>query len=275
VELTTDSSWVVNPDATEEAAYVALASDRIWNAFAIADLEPPFRAFSRIALARRAGADPSACCLFVESPALNVAVPHGYAAGIAAILSTVAVPTCTSFQIRADHVPPVAHRYDFVSERRVLVRMAIDASGFRPAASSPGLVRLSPSDLDDLLDLYAGYPENHFSAIQLKHGVYFGVRDGPKLLAAGGTHVVCARYGIAVLGGIYTHPAVRGRGYASAVTSALVGQLFDIGCRDVTLNVGASNETARHIYQRLGFRDHCQYEAVEAVLRRLTNATRR
>jgi GNAT superfamily N-acetyltransferase len=148
-----------------------------------------------------------------------------------------------------------------------MYRMAIDAADFEPASSVLGLTRFRPSDLDELLGLYDGYPENHFVPIQLEHGVYFGVRDEGRLVAAGGTHVVCTRYGVSVLGGIFTFPAARGRGYASAITSALVAELLDRGCRDVVLNIHADNETARRIYARIGFREHCRYQAGEAVLR--------
>ena len=99
--------------------------------------------------------------------------------------------------------------------------------------------------------------------------MYFGVRDNGRLVAAGGTHVVSTRFGIAVLGGIFTLPAARGRGYASAITSALVAVLLARGCRDVVLNVNAENETARGVYDRVGFHEHCRYEAGEAVLRKV------
>src|SRR5438270_173437 len=48
-------SWVVRDDAEEAAAYAALASDRRWSGYAIADLEPPFAEYARVAVASRDG----------------------------------------------------------------------------------------------------------------------------------------------------------------------------------------------------------------------------
>jgi GNAT superfamily N-acetyltransferase len=264
---TTNNEWEVIPDASDGVALEALADDRIWNAFSIADLEPPFRVYSRIAVARQPGSPPSASCLLFESPAFNGVVPHGDPAGVAAILASVDLPTPTGTLVRGDHAAQINNWYAFPKGVQVLVRMATDTANFKPAPPAAGLVRLDLADLEQLLSLYAEYPENHFVPIQLEHGVYFGVREDRRLVAAGGTHVVSTRYGIAVLGGIFTLPAARGRGYASAVTSALVSELLDRSCRDVVLNVNADNETARRVYDRLGFLEHCRYESGEAVLR--------
>jgi GNAT superfamily N-acetyltransferase len=260
-------TWQVEPDSADDHAYAALADDRVWNAFAIADLEPPFRAFARIAVARRQGAIPGAACLLFRSPAFNVIVPHGDPAGVAAILAAVELPATAGAMVQSGHLTALERWYDFPHGRRLMARMATDATRFRPALPVTGLVRLDPTMLDHLLDLYTAYPENHFAPIQLEHGVYFGVREAGRLVAAGGTHVVSPRYGIAALGGIFTLPDARRRGYAAAVTSALVSDLLGRGCHDVVLTVHAGNEAARRVYARLGFRDHCRHETGDGVLR--------
>jgi predicted GNAT family acetyltransferase len=108
----------------------------------------------------------------------------------------------------------------------------------------------------------------------MEHAIYFGVRVDGRLVAAGGTHVKAPNYGVAVLGGIFTLPDARQRGYASAVTSALVSELMVLGCGDINLNVYADNDIAQRVYTRLGFREHCRYETGDGVLR-ATNATQR
>src|SRR6185437_3673195 len=83
--------WQVLPDAETAAAQALLNEDRVWNGYALADLDPPFRQYSRFALAARRGAAPSAGCLVLAHPAITVIVPQGDAEGVAAILGAIAV----------------------------------------------------------------------------------------------------------------------------------------------------------------------------------------
>ncbi|MBI2761154.1 MAG: GNAT family N-acetyltransferase [Chloroflexi bacterium] len=121
------------------------------------------------------------------------------------------------------------------------------------------LERLGANDLDALLDLYTHYPENAFTADGLKTGIFHGVRDGRRLVAAGGTHVVSFRYGVAAVGNIFTRPETRGRGYATAITAAVTADLLALPCRDIILNVDVMNTAASSIYTALGYREHCLY----------------
>jgi RimJ/RimL family protein N-acetyltransferase len=263
----TKYDWQIEPDASDQVAYAAMAGDRVWNAFAIADLEPPFRKYSRFAVARLPGADQTAVCLLFESPEFNVTAPYGEPEGVAAILAAVKLPTPTGVMVRPEHEESIDRWYDFPRGRQLMIRMATDAASCRPAPPAAGLFQLNTTDLEELLALYEEYPGNHFAPIQLEHGLYFGVRDDGRLVAAGGTHVLEPKRGVAALGGIFTLPEKRGRGYAAAVTSALVTELLARGCRDVVLTVYADNEVARRVYSRLGFREHCRYGTGEGVLR--------
>jgi ribosomal protein S18 acetylase RimI-like enzyme len=57
--------------------------------------------------------------------------------------------------------------------------------------------------------------------------------------------------GTAELAGVGTRPAARGRGVATAVTSALTAAMFDKGAESVWLEY--SGEGSRRVYERLGF----------------------
>jgi predicted GNAT family acetyltransferase len=92
------------------------------------------------------------------------------------------------------------------------------------------------------------------------------VRLGDELVAAGGTHALATRYGMAAIGNILTLPAYRGRGYATAVTAAVVAELLTSECRTVILNVAQHNHLAVRLYARLGFRTHCRYQ--EGIVQR-------
>ncbi len=48
-------------------------------------------------------------------------------------------------------------------------------------------------------------------------------------------------------------PSFRGRGYAKAAMLAMEVALKPLGVRQIGLNVFAFNETAQHLYQRLGY----------------------
>ena len=61
------------------------------------------------------------------------------------------------------------------------------------------------------------------------------------------------RHGIVVTG-VYTPPALRGRGYASSCVAALSQRLLDEGYGFCALYTDLSNPTSNHIYRRIGYR---------------------
>ena len=81
------------------------------------------------------------------------------------------------------------------------------------------------------------------------------------LVAVAGTHAASAQHTIAVVGNVFTHPSARGRGLATAATSAVTAEL--LGAQDdVVLSVDPGNTPAIRAYHRLGFVD--RGEIVEA-----------
>ena len=261
-------AWQVTLDADEADAVAVLAEDRVWNSFALADLTPPFRAYSQIAIAipSQPSSSQAAACLILRQPGLSVVSPYGAVEGVAVLLSQLAarhaLPDTAFIQARWEHLPPLQATYLIQPDTREMLRMAVTAGTFLAPPTDAGraaVERLSPDDAPALAALYALYPENHFRADQLQQESFFGVRSAGRLVAAAGTHVVAPAYGVVVLGNIFTHPDVRGRGYARAVTSTLVTSLFARGCGDVILNVAACNTAAIRLYVSLGFRTHTAY----------------
>jgi GNAT superfamily N-acetyltransferase len=257
-------AWTVEPDVDHETAYAALATDRRWTAYAIADLEPPFDAFSRVAVARAPDGSPAAALLVLRHPDFTAIVPHGDPHALAAVLSSLDLPTSTFAFVRPEHAAPLGRHYALSTHP--MVRMALDAATFRqPVASPPGIRRLTRADAPALHALYADYPGNAYVDDHLD-GVFYGLYDGDSLIAAAGTQAVSSRRAIAAVGNIFTQPLTRGRGYGSALTAAVVADLLAGGCRDIVLNVAVANEPARRVYQRLGFAEHCRYEEGMATL---------
>jgi GNAT superfamily N-acetyltransferase len=60
--------------------------------------------------------------------------------------------------------------------------------------------------------------------------------------------------GMARIGPVYTPPALRGRGYAAAVTAAVSQAALDAGVRAVVLYTDLANPTSNALYERLGYR---------------------
>lgn len=129
-------------------------------------------------------------------------------------------------------------------------------------ASSRQSVPLSINDQEEILAFYReAYPGNWFDARMLETGHYWGVRIDGRLAAAGGVHVCSAKYRVAALGNIATHPDFRGRGLASDVTAAICRKLLD-EVDEIGLNVKSDNIPAISCYRRLGFETTAAYREV-------------
>jgi predicted GNAT family acetyltransferase len=113
--------------------------------------------------------------------------------------------------------------------------------------------RLVAADANDLNRLYAIEDEGlRYSGRQVVEGVYYGVHQRGRLIAAAGTHIFSRGEGVGVIGNVFTHPDFRGRGWGTAVTGAVAAYLRQ-SCKLIVLNVDPANRTARHIYEQLGF----------------------
>lgn len=66
-------------------------------------------------------------------------------------------------------------------------------------------------------------------------------------------------HGVAI-NAVYTPPALRGRGHASACVAGLSQHALDEGREFTCLYTDASNPTSNRIYERLGYREVCESE---------------
>lgn len=158
--------------------------------------------------------------------------------------------------------------------RRDYEKLAFPAD--RPPPAGDSRVRtLGRADLPALEALFATDPAagDFFHPGLLDTGHYLGVdlanadgpADGVGLAAAAGIHVIEPGHGVAAIGNVVTQPAMRGRGLATAVVSALTARLRT-RVDTVGLNVTLANATAGRLYRRIGFVPVLDYE--EAELRR-------
>ena len=248
--------WCITQDATNDEAYAILSQDSVWNCFALADLEPPLRNYSQFAMAFHEESNEHAICLILRHPIIGqVLSPFGRDEGVAAILKQLALPERPLIQAQEIHTSLLQPYYRPETTWKRMLRMAITSPSWRSLKPTPhrSVKQLTVSDLPALKHLYTQHSESVFSSELFTQGMYFGVYEGERIIAAGGTHALVPRYRIAVLGNILTVPEVRGREYATAITAALVATLFEQYFSTVILNVFEDNSNAIRIYLRLGF----------------------
>ena|SRR5688572_17955015 len=166
-------------------------------------------------------------------------------------------------QVRSDALAAVAQDA-LVEDTREMWRMIW--RGKRSLQTDDRAVRLGDGDVEALQLLYAdgeiaGESPDFFYPAMVSRGVFFGVYEERRLVAAAGTHLVSWDEGAAAMGNIYTRRDRRGCGLGRVVTTAVMRQLA--GLETVGLNVRADNGAALSLYESLGFKRHCPfYEAV-------------
>ena len=239
-----------------------LETDSQYAAYAIGDLEPVLFAQSEwvgteeneqlraIALLFK-GLDPSALFLM------------GDLVGLTPILRLGMRPQRVYLTCRQQHLAAV--RAFYRTEPPIpMWRMLIQQGSFQPV-HMPNIVALSPRHTGELERLYNQAGGDAFSPTQVATGVFYGMHDRGRLVAAAGTHLVSPTYGMGAVGNVYTNEAYRSQGYGTATTSAVVADLFRRGIRNVFLNVAQANVGAIRIYERLGFSKCCPFAEMLAV----------
>lgn len=230
-----------------------LEIDRTWAAYALCDLDPPYRQNARL-VAAFAGADALAVILLYSLPGVTAVLPYGNDRGIEAIFSEYdLLPHEAILFLRHDRLSLVRSTYYFPNPMEMW-RMVVSKADFRPFLQpNIRVVRLTPADAPRLHAFYSRWEHVEFIPEMLEYGIYYAAESSGEIIAVAGTHVVSHWCGLAAIGGVLTHPEWRGRGLATAVTGGVVSALLDIGIESVFLNVRQDNAPAVAAYRRLGF----------------------
>lgn len=249
-------------------AFIAfiLEQDRIWSAYALADLDEPYRDHARfIGLPDSAA---QGLVLFFALDRFTAIVPCGAASDVDRVLALARdIPRTVFLNVRDCDLPAVEQRYKVLGRWQML-RMLVEAEDLVPIpAASAEVVGLGIEDADEIRALYTSYGDAVFEPSMLAAGFYQGVRDGGMLVGVAGTHTVSHRFGIATIGGVFTRPDYRGRGIGTAVTAAVGHALRHAGMTTLALNVREDNAPAIAAYRRLGFRTHMPFWEGHAELR--------
>lgn len=248
-------------EPTEILAF--LERDRLYAAYAIADLEPEMFQHTRWYVAQADGQTRSLALHFtaLEPDALFL---MGDTAGLPVILGSALRPRRVYASVRTEHLPALRAFYRLGRPERV-VRMALDINTFRPVGGKA--IRLSPAYARQLERLYSMGQGNAFSPSQVAHGVFYGVTDKDRLIATAGTHVVSETHGVAAVGNVFTHPEHRHQGLGTLCTGAVIQELLARRIHTIVLNVYEGNKAAIRIYRRMGFQEYCRYIEVLAERR--------
>jgi ribosomal protein S18 acetylase RimI-like enzyme len=233
-----------------------LDRDRIFAAYALADLEDREASRSRWGIAR-AGDDVVSLVLEYGGPSPQPLFVTGRDDGIQAILRDVIKPSIAYVACLPASVRAVESRYRLEGGPQ-MVRMWVDREAFRPVFD-PGVEPLASGDAGELNRLYRLGFGSWLPPQAISEGIYRGIRVNGRLVAAAGTHVIGKRAKIAVVGNVLTQPDFRGRGYAQATTAAVTAHLLEF-CDHVVLNVRSDNPPALNAYRRLGYAEHVRFE---------------
>jgi ribosomal protein S18 acetylase RimI-like enzyme len=238
-----------------------LEHDRVWAAYALGDLSPELAAHCEWFVSP---GPPAALLLLFRAFDPPVLFAQGDSDALTSLVAQVTEPIVT-----------IQARRDLVPSPRAMWRMALDGE----RATVPGPVtNTSPLGLADLSDLRALYADglesgdapDCFHDSMIERGIYHGVREGDALIAAAGTHLVSAANDVCAIGNVYTRRDRRRRGLGTRVTRAVVSDAIARRCSTIVLNVAQDND-ARHIYEHIGFRRHCELLQGTGLLRRGTH----
>jgi ribosomal protein S18 acetylase RimI-like enzyme len=229
-----------------------MGHDRVWCAYALADLDPTERERSEWLVSQ------DGVVLIYKGFDPPILFAHGDPEALTSLL---------------DQVPPGVYQYTLRKSARTILggrlqpkfeldmwRMVLDPEKY-PGSMNHGATRLTANDLPAIMDLFATSPDppDAFHERQLAAGPFFGVYEGDDLICMAGIHVISIQASVAAVGNVLTRPNQRGRGMATRASSAVVSELLNRGIQTIVLNVATANHPAIHCYQRLGFQPIYNY----------------
>lgn len=255
--------YVVQP-VVDIASIRSILAPRVeYTAYALGQLEPALFPRTRWYYAR--GTTGTGLVLHSRGGLGDATFVLGDPDAVSAILSIHPGTAQTYATCQPQHLDTL-RRYFRLANQQPMIRMAVTRERFEPVVDQPTAV-LSGIDIRKVNALYGseGGP-SYYIPEHIDSGVYRGVVEEGRLVAIAGTHVVSRQEGVAVVGNVFTHPEYRGKGYATATTSAVTETLLKY-CDHVVLTVDPNNTPAVAAYARLGYREVCQLVEASAARR--------
>lgn len=166
-----------------------------------------------------------------------------------------APPSPCTFLVRPPLVEVVDGGRD-VSTPLLMDFMVVRLGSFRPVETREA-EPLGREDADAIRALYDETIEEERDWGQWAgQGIAYGIRREGRLVTVAGTHFVSRD--TSLIGGVYTSPAFRRRGYAATVTSAVTREALRQSGQ-VGLMVVSTNRGAVALYERLGYQPAVQW----------------
>ena len=229
--------YVVTALTDRERIRELLRSRVDYTAYALGQLEPGL--FERTRWFQARGDTGTGVVLHSRGGLGDATFAMGDADAVAAVLSIHPGPAHTYATCQPQHLNSLQGVYR-LSSQQPMIRMIVTAAEFQPSVGKH-TVGLNGYDIRRINGLYGteGGP-SYYVPEHIDAGIYRGVIVEGRLVAVAGTHVVARQEGVAVVGNVFTHPAYRGRGFASAATSAVTATLLGC-CESVVLTVDPKN----------------------------------
>ncbi len=159
-----------------------------------------------------------------------------------------------------DEVPPTPDGWTEIVRGRGQ-QMLFDA-GAEPDVERFEFRRLTDHDLPQMLALVELTIPGPFLARTIETGRYYGHFEGEQLLALAGERFRPGHF--TEVSAVCTHPDHRKRGLGSAITHHVATGIVQRGDQPF-LHVASTNDTARRVYERLGWMARCEMEFVLAT----------
>lgn len=253
--------YVVKPLSDRDQIRSILRPNVDYTAYALGQLEPGL--FERTRWYQARGSTGTGLVLHSRGGLGDATFTMGDPGAVAAVLQIQPGHANTYVTCQPHHLDAIKSVFR-ISNQQPMIRMAV--RNFDPG-DRVGTIPLHGIDIRRVNALYSseGNP-SYYIPEHIDQGVYRGVVVDGRLVAIAGTHVVSRTERVAVVGNVFTHPAYRGRGYATAATSAVTQALLDF-CDTVVLTVDPMNKPAVSAYLRLGYEEVCQLVEASAVRR--------
>lgn len=229
-----------------------LEEDRVWSAYALADLDPDFRHL---------------CDWFMEDNAVvmiyrGIKPPVLFATGqpqSLRILLTQVAPGNYLYTLPG-YVRAILRRRMRIKKEVRMWRMSLKKNQFLEWPCQE-VGRLGVNDLDKIAALFDDHPDrpDAFTPEQLNLGIFYGAEEGEELISISGTHIVSEWASVAAIGNVFTRPDHRGKGWATRVSAAVISALLAQGINTIVLNVDMENQPGLACYRKLGFWPHYGY----------------
>jgi GNAT superfamily N-acetyltransferase len=229
-----------------------LETDRLWSAYALADLDPQFSADAEWYL------HPGSIILIYRGLNPPILFAMGQPEGLEVIFREIPSGRYT-FTLMGVTREMIREQLEIETENHMW-RMALKPGEF-PGTSAEGVVKLSVADLDAIQKLFNEHQDqpDSFTLNQLRTGIFYGLYDEDELISLAGTHIISHWAGVAAIGNVFTRPDQRGEGFATQVTAAVVNELLEQGIQTNVLNVAMNNPPAITCYRNLGFWPYRDY----------------